>query len=156
MPSGQWNALYQQNPVPDTGEYFTRDQFRTYAGLPGKEDDFAYFMAWDLAIGQKQTNDWTVGVVGALHYTGRLYIVDLVRARMKAADMISAMIALGKKWPYIQRCGIEEGHIKKTMQPMIEAAIQDNKMLFSLDNNLRPDQDKMRRARPLQEMMQTG
>jgi predicted phage terminase large subunit-like protein len=156
MPGAQWNALYQQNPVPDSGEYFTRDQFRTYASLPGKEEDFSYFMAWDLAIGQKQTNDWTVGVVGALHYTGRLYVVDMVRGRLKAGEIVNAMVAMGKKWPYIQRLGIEEGHIKKTMQGMIEDAVQQNKLLFSLDNTLRPDTDKMRRARPLQEKMQTA
>jgi hypothetical protein len=25
-----WNALYQQDPVPDSGEYFKRTEFREY------------------------------------------------------------------------------------------------------------------------------
>lgn len=156
MPSAQWNALFQQNPVPDTGEFFTRDQFRSFDVLPGKDEDFAFFMAWDLAIGLKQSNDWTVGVVGALHYTGRLYIVDMVRARLKTAEIVETMMAMGRKWPYIQRLGIEDGQIKKTMQALVETAIQQNKMLFSMDETLKPVTDKLMRARPLQQRMQMG
>ncbi len=156
MPSSSWNALYQQNPVPDTGEFFTKDQYRTFLALPGAAEDFAYFMAWDLAIGQKQTNDWTVGAVGALHYTGNLYVVDMIRARMGTMQIIDAMVAMARKWPLLQRMGFEDGQIKKTMQPLIEAAIQKEKLLFSLDETLKPVTDKLVRARPLQQKMQMG
>lgn len=155
-PPAQWNALYQQNPVPDTGEYFTRDQFRTYVSLPGTEDEYAYFMAWDLAIGQKQTNDWTVGVVCALHHTGAIYVLDMIRGRFGTFEIITALVTAAQKWPLLQRVGLEDGQIKKTMQPLIEAAIQKEKLLFSLDETLKPVTDKMVRARPLQQKMQMG
>ncbi len=156
MPPAQWNALYQQNPVPDTGEFFTRDQFKSYAQLPGKDDDFAYFMAWDLAIDTKRSSDWTVGVVGALHYTGQIFVVDMIRARMNTGQIISSIVTLAKRWPLIQRLGIEDGQIKKTMQPLVETAIQSEKLLFSMDETLKPVTDKLTRARPLQASMQMG
>jgi predicted phage terminase large subunit-like protein len=156
MPAGSWNALYQQNPVPDTGEFFTADQFRTYSTLPGRPEDYAYFMAWDLAIGEKQSNDWTVGSVGALHMNGDLYVVDMIRARFNTLQIIDALVGLARKWPLMQRAGLEDGQIKKTMQPILERAIQKEKLLFSLDETLKPVTDKLVRARPLQQKMQMG
>lgn len=156
MPSVQWNALFQQNPVPDTGEYFTRDMFRSYAVLPGNPEDFAYFMAWDLAIGEKAQNDWTVGTVCAYHYTGAIYILDMVRARMNAPSIIASMIAQARKWPHLQVCGIEQGQIYKTMAPLLDEAMKREKVRFSLADYLKPVTDKMLRARPLQQKMQMG
>ncbi len=156
MPLGSWNALYQQNPVPDTGEFFTSSQFRNYHTLPGAAEEYAYFAAVDLAIGLKQTNDWSVFTVGALHYTGTLYLVDMIRGRFNTFQIIDTIVTLGKKWPLLQVVGIEDGQIKKTMQPLLEAAIEREKLVFSLDETLKPVTDKLVRARPLQQKMQMG
>jgi predicted phage terminase large subunit-like protein len=156
MPSVQWNALFQQNPVPETGEYFTKDMFRTFSALPGAEDDFIWFTAWDLAIGEKAQNDWTVGTVAAYHYSGAIYVMDMVRARMNMYGIITAMMALAKKWPHIQVMGIEQGQIYKTMAPLLNEAIQKEKLKLSLSEELKPVTDKLMRARPLQQKMQMG
>ena len=156
MPPSQWNALYQQNPVPETGEYFTKEMFRTYTSLPGQPEDFAYFMAWDLAIGEKSTNDWTVGTVCAYDYTGSIYILDMIRARMNAPGIIAAALALAKKWPLIQVLGMEYGQIYKTMAPLLKEAMKHEKVRFALTEELKPVTDKLLRARPLQQKMQMG
>ena len=156
MPSVQWNALYQQNPVPETGEYFTKDMFRQFNGLPGAEDEYAYFMAWDLAIGEKSSNDWTVGTVAAYHYSGNLYLMDMVRARMNVHAIIAAMIDMARKWPLMQVMGIEQGQIYKTMAPLVKEAMVREKVRFSLTEELKPVTDKLMRARPLQQKMQMG
>lgn len=156
MPSVQWNALFQQNPVPETGEYFTKDMFRTYSTLPGAEDEYAYFMAWDLAIGEKAQNDWTVGTVCAYHYTGAIYVLDMIRGRMNVHGIISSMIAMARKWPHIQVLGIEQGQIYKTMAPLLNEAMNFAKVRFSLTEELKPVTDKLMRARPLQQKMQMG
>ena len=57
-----WSALYQQNPVPDDGMYFTKDQFRRRA-LPSTRESNVV-IAFDFAISEKQSNDYTVGSVG--------------------------------------------------------------------------------------------
>lgn len=155
-PKPQWNALYQQNPVPDTGEFFTTEMFRYYPGLTGVHDEFAFFSAWDLAIGLRSQNDWTVGVVGALHENGSLYVVDLVRARLNTFDIVNAVIGMGRKWPEMQLVGLEDGQIYKTMAPLLEKAMHQAKSSFALDNRLKPTTDKMMRARPLQQRMQMG
>jgi len=156
MPSQQWNALYQQNPVPDDGEYFTSDMFRFYSAMPGTHDEYTFFSAWDLAIGLKTQNDWTVGVVGALGANGALYVVDMVRARMSTYPIVESMVSMGKKWPDMQVMGIEDGQIKKTLLPLLQVAMTDAKSTFSFDHELKPVTDKLLRARPLQQRMQMG
>lgn len=156
MPPVQWNALYQQNPVPDSGEYFSNDMFRFYQDLPGTPEEFTFFMAWDLAIGEKTQNDYTVGTVGAMHINGDLYVVDMIRARMNTFQIIEAILTMAKKWPNLQVVGIEDGQIKKTMAPLLKQAMQTAKSSFSLDETLKPVTDKLMRARPLQSRMQMG
>ena len=156
MPPVQWNALYQQNPVPESGEYFSKDMLRYYGDLPGAKDEYAYFMAWDLAIGEKSSNDWTVGTVCASHYTGNIYILDMVRARMNVHGIIAAMMDMARKWPSIQVMGIEQGQIYKTMAPLVKEAMVREKVRFSLSEDLKPVTDKLMRARPLQQKMQMG
>lgn len=156
MPSVQWNALFQQNPVPETGEYFTKDMFRTYGQLPDAPENFAYFMAWDLAIGEKSSNDWTVGTVCAYHFTGAIYIVDMFRARTNAPGIVDAALQMAKKWPLLQILGMEYGQIYKTMAPLLKEAMTAAKVRFSLTEELKPVNDKLLRARPLQQKMQMG
>lgn len=155
-PRVQWNALYQQNPVPDTGEYFTTEMMRYYGGLVGVREEYTIFSAWDLAIGLKNHNDWTVGTVGALNANGDLFVLDMVRGRLKANDIVNAIIGLWKKWPQMQLVGLEDGQIRKTMAPLLETAITTEHATFSLDESLKPTTDKLARARPLQQRMQMG
>lgn len=155
-PPVQWNALYQQNPVPDSGEYFTSDMFRFYNGLPGIADEYTYFMAWDLAIGEKTQNDWSVGIVGALAANNDIYILDMVRDRMGTYEIVKAMIGMAKKYPLMQVIGIEDGHISKTLWPVMKEAMARDKVMISRDENLKPVTDKLLRARPLQAKMQLG
>ena len=52
IPPRFWSALYQQNPVPDDGAYFTKDQFRR-ALVPAIRR-CNVFIAWDFAISEKK------------------------------------------------------------------------------------------------------
>ncbi len=156
MPPVQWNALFQQNPVPDSGEYFSIDMFRFYQDLPGTPEEFTFFSAWDLAIGERTQNDYTVGVVGAMHHNGDLYILDMYRGRMNTHQIIESILGAARKYPMLQVVGIEDGQIKKTMAPILRQAMQTAKTSFSLDETLKPVTDKLMRARPLQSRMQMG
>ena len=44
LPSRDWNSLYQQDPIPDDGEYFKKEWFLEYEKLP---NDLTYFGASD-------------------------------------------------------------------------------------------------------------
>ena len=65
-----WSALYQQNPVPDTGAYFTTSMINYYQRSELDHKALKFYQAWDLAIGKDDRNDFTVGItVGTVSYT---------------------------------------------------------------------------------------
>jgi predicted phage terminase large subunit-like protein len=149
-----WTALYQQNPTPDDGDFFKREMFR-YEG----DIDFrmmTILIAWDLAIGVKQQNDWTVGTVGALDWDGDLHIIDQVRFR--SAELAKPILDLGQKYHPVL-IGIEKGQLEKAIMPELKRQMQQRRYFPPFAEGkeaLVPVTDKVIRARPLQGLMQNG
>lgn len=150
-----WSALYQQNPVPDDGGYFTKDQFRQ-AGLPKKES-CNVLIAWDFAISEKKVNDYTVGTVGLQDDNDILHIADQVR--FKSGDafyIVEAILNLAQKWysPSIV-LGFEDGQIYRAIEALIKKRMRE-RQFYPATVVLKPITDKLARARVLQGRMQQG
>lgn len=151
-----WSALYQQNPVPEEGVYFTKSMMRYQPTMPDYRRMHVY-SAWDLAIGTKQTNDWSVGLTGGLDYEGNLHILDMVRFKGNTDQIAANLMGQLKKYrEQIQKFGLEQGQIQMAAWPTIERALRKEKIFIPWDNTLKPITDKMARARPAQGMMQQG
>ncbi len=149
-----WNALYQQNPVPDEGAYFTKSMLRFYDNPP---ELLEVYNTWDLAIGQKQQNDWTVGLQWGLDRNDDIYILNLNRARMDALQIVESILDMWVAHGNTQACGIEEGQIKLTMGPMLEKRVTERRLFNFHQIPLKPGrQDKVARARTIQGRMQQG
>lgn len=152
-----WSALYQQNPVPDEGVFFTKTMFRYNQSQP-KLSDMKLFMAWDLAVGKNQTNDYSVGVVGGLDYDDQLFIIDVVRARMDTHECADAILNTYSKYNRHSpvTIGIERGQLELSMKPTLKKLQRERRLHPSYDETLVPITDKTIRARPLQGRMQQG
>jgi predicted phage terminase large subunit-like protein len=155
MPPRQWNAMFQQNPVPDDGEFFSRDMFRHEAGLMGKLDEYTFITAWDVAIGEKLRNDWTVGIVLALDAKNNIHVVDMIRGRLDTMGIVTSVCDLIQKWDCAV-FGMEHGAIKMTVWPLILEEMRRRKISCSINDDLKPILDKETRATPLRALMQTG
>jgi predicted phage terminase large subunit-like protein len=150
-----WSALYQQNPVPDDGGYFTKDQFRQ-SQLPQIKDSYVY-IAWDFAISEKKQNDYTVGTVGLQDSNDVLHVAD--QLRFKSGDaffIVESILNLSMKWysPTLI-LGFEDGQIYRAIEALLKKRMRERKFYPSIVV-LRPITDKMARARPLQGRMQQG
>jgi len=150
-----WSALYQQNPVPDDGGYFTKDQFRQ-GGLPRKEH-CNVMIAWDFAISEKKANDYTVGTVGLQDDDDILHIADQVR--FKSGDsfyIVEAILNLAQKWysPSIV-LGFEDGQIYRAIEALLKKRMRE-RQFYPSTVVLKPITDKLVRARSLQGRMQQG
>lgn len=152
-----WQSLYQQNPTPETGSYFAKEMVRYEPERP-EWQAMTLFAAWDLAIGQRQQNDWTVGVIGAMDWNGDLHIVDMIRGRMNAHEIALAIVETAWKYGCLLT-GIEKGQLELAIRPELERVMRDTRRTITLaegDEALRPMSDKLARARALQGMMQRG
>lgn len=153
-----WSALYQQNPIPDEGIYFKKTDFRFYISPP-RLYDLNVFTGWDLAIGEKQQNDWTVGFTIAQDENNVWYVIDVVRFRGGTMEIVDAIIETAERFTRLSnnryQIGIEDGQIAKAMLPTLELRMNERKFWPSFEL-LKPFTDKLARARPLQGRMQQG
>lgn len=150
-----WSALYQQNPVPDDGSYFTKEQFRRGA-LPEK-GRYRVYIAFDFAISEKKQNDYTVGAVGLQDENDVLHVADVLR--FKSGDafyIVESILGLASKW-YIPGLvlGFEDGQIYRAISSLLEKRMRE-KRFYPAVEVLKPITDKMARARDLQGRMQQG
>lgn len=150
-----WSALYQQNPVPDDGAFFTKDMFRR-APLPERGECYVQ-IAWDFAIGTKRASDFTVGTVGLLDYDDVLHVADQVAIKTGDADaIVQAMLDLCVKWAHPTLVlGVEDGPIWKTLTSTFNKACRARRVYPQLQV-LPPLTDKEVRAGPLRGRMQAG
>lgn len=148
-----WNALYQQKPTPDEGDFFVRDDFRYRWLDPAYLPLCRIFMTVDYAITKKQRNDYTVMGVWALDSNDDLYLLDVRRGRWKTYEIASNAVALIERYRPEVYAG-EMGSIHHAVWPVIEKELLQKRLFVSVDETLVPIQDKEVRARPLQARMQ--
>lgn len=147
-----WAALYQQNPTPDEGVFFTKDMFVKYQHAPTREGRRVY-QAWDFAITEKQKSDWTVGVTMLVdeHDTG--YVLDVWRFRTEnGLALAEAIVRYAIQWG-ADLVGVEDGQIWKAIKASFEKACRELKHYPSYEV-LQTLTDKRTRAQPARGRMQ--
>lgn len=154
MHARSWNALYQQKPVPDDGEFFCRDQMREYDPATGKADGIAY-IACDFAISEKEAADWTVIAVGLHMPNDTVHIDDIIRFRSgDAFRIVDTLLTTFERYKLNNPVlGVEDGQIWKSISALFYAEAKRRKLYPNIEL-LKPLTDKQARARPLQGRMQ--
>ena len=149
-----WNALYQQNPTPDSGIYFTKDLFRRYAHAPNRRGRTVY-QAWDFAITEGAQNDYTVCATVLQDEFDNLYVIDIFRFKSDDGNaIVEHMIDQYVMWS-VDYLGMEDGQIWKAIRSQFERRCQERKVYPSFEV-LQPLTDKLVRANPLKGRMQLG
>ena len=149
-----WDALYQQNPVPDEGNFFNKEMFRYYGSPPARSELYVY-QAWDFAISEGKESDYTVGVcIGQDHYDN-LYILDVRRFRSgDGGYIIDEILDFAATWS-ADVLGFEDGQIWKAIEFQFQKRCEERRQYPSYEL-LKPLTDKMVRANPLKGRMQLG
>lgn len=91
-----WSALYQQNPTPEEGGGVRRGWWKYYKILPSTFDTI--IQAWDMAVKDKETSDYTVGQVWG-RKGGEFFLIDQIRSHMSMPDILVAMRNLTARYP---------------------------------------------------------
>lgn len=150
MDTRAWNALYQQDPAPEEGEYFQRDDFNEYDQLPG---NLHLYGASDYAV-TEGGGDFTEHGIAGIDFNGDLYIADWWREQAAADVWIEKqcdMISVHK--PHIWFG--ESGPIRKAIEPFLKRRMIERKTPCRLEW-LPSIADKVVRARPFQARASMG
>jgi predicted phage terminase large subunit-like protein len=120
------------------------------------EDRMRYYCAWDLAIGQRDRNDYSVGIVMGVDEYDRLFLMDVVRGRFDGFELVERILDLYELWkPSI--VGIEKGHIEMALGPFLQKRIRERGLNEVYIKDLKTGRrDKEARARAIQGRMQQG
>lgn len=112
-----WSALYQQQPTPDTGDYFRREWLVPTPIRPDPKS-LRIYGGSDYAV-TAGGGDYTVHAVVGLDSDDRMYLLDLWRGQADSAEWIAAWCDLVKKWRPIEWAE-ETGQIKASVGPFLE------------------------------------
>lgn len=147
-----WEALYQQNPTSADGDYFKKEYFRMYDSAPPL-DTLRVYAAWDLAIGKKESNDYTCGIVVGVDRSNDIWVLHRYYGRFDAKELIEKFFECQETWkPTLQ--GIEHGQIEMTLEPFILKEMTESGRSLNYIKLKTRGNDKMTRARPIQGRMQ--
>lgn len=121
-----WNALYQQRPTPETGDFFSNDWFRpyTHAQRP-KRSTLEVYGGSDYAT-TKDGGDFTVHVVFGLDPEGGAWLLDIWRQQTTSDKWVEAWCDLVLKWKPIGWAE-EMGQIKSGVGPFLDKEARKRK-----------------------------
>lgn len=149
-----WDALYQQNPIPDEGNFFSKEMFRFYGSMPDRRELYVY-QAWDFAISEGKESDYTVGTCIGVDHRDNVYVLDQRRFRIQDGGFIVDEILDFAATHQPDVLGFEDGQIWKAIEFQFQKRCEERRQFPSFEL-LKPLTDKMVRAHPLKGRMQIG
>jgi len=122
-----WNGQYMQEPVPDGGEYFTKDGANWYADLPSHLNIYG---SSDYAVSEGKGDFTEHGIFGVCP-DGNIYVIDWWSGQTKADVWIDQMIDMVAKhqpgwW------GGETGPIKASIEPFLRKRMRERRQYVTL------------------------
>jgi predicted phage terminase large subunit-like protein len=147
-----WSALYQQRPMPESGDYFKADWFRYFSEPPARATLHVYG-ASDYAV-TADGGDWTVHVVAGVDPDDNLYVLDLWRGRTASDKWIEALLDMAEQWRPLDWAE-ETGQIVKSIGPFLEQRMNERRVYFSRQQ-FTSARDKPTRAQSIRARMAMG
>lgn len=145
-----WEALYQQDPQPETGTYFQRDWFKLYDRAP---DPLRVYLTTDFAVTDKD-GDYTEFGVWGVDGDDNLYALDWWRGQETMDIWIDSLLNLVEKWKPMTVWG-EKGVIKNAVEPFLKKRCRERRVYPYFDWITR-NVDKAATARSFQGRCQMG
>lgn len=145
-----WNALYQQNPVADDGDYFKREWFGEYETLP---KNLTVYGASDYAV-TEGGGDYSEHGVFAQDSQSNIYVLDWWRGQETSAVWIERQCDLIKTHAPVCWFG-EAGPIRKAVEPWLIRRMEERQTYCRLEW-LSSIHDKPTRARSIQALASMG
>jgi predicted phage terminase large subunit-like protein len=147
-----WSALYQQEPMPESGDYFKREWIRWYETAPPRERLRTYG-ASDYAV-KANAGDYTVHLVFGIDPHDDMYLLDLWRNQTASNEWVESLIDLMGAWKTLTWAE-EKGQIEKGVGPFITKRQLERKV-YAVRRQFPSVMDKATRAQSFRGRMAMG
>lgn len=145
-----WNALYQQEPTGEDGDYFKRDWFREAQERP---QNLAIYGASDYAV-TEGGGDFTEHGLFGVDAWSNIYILDWWRGQAAPDEWIESQLDLIQKYKPLCWFG-ESGTIRRSIEPFLMRRMEERRTFCRLEW-LPSQADKAARCRPFQALAASG
>lgn len=147
MPDG-YSQEYLNYPIDESVAYFKRKDFNPM--MPNHHDGKKhYYLTVDLAISENEKADYSVFMVSAVDEYKRIFIIDVIRERLDARDIVDTLINLQRVYdPEI--VGIEEMQVSKSIGPFLREEMMKTGVFLNLRPLKHGGKDKIARSRSMQ------
>lgn len=143
-------AQFQQMPRMSEGEFFDDQDFRTADKVP---EGLHWFRYIDLALGKTETSDFNATVGTAMDALGNVYYRDMIRAR----DLNEFLGRVVESMLSDEEHGTTWGFEDVAFQMLVVQELLKDRRLAAVDfGPVKPNGDKVERARPLQRRGKQG
>jgi len=154
----EFQALYQQSPTVDHGDYFQTDWFKTYGrnelvDMPPMSE-VRFYGCSDYATSERRGSDFTVHIIFAVDTEENIYVCDVWKKRSKPVEWIESCLDLMKKWKPVMWCE-ERGQILNSVGPFLAQRMKE-RGIYCFREQFTPSKDKTVRARAIQGRAQEG
>jgi predicted phage terminase large subunit-like protein len=119
-----WEALFQQRPAPEDGDYFKADWLKPYEKAPDRTT-LRIYGASDFAV-TADGGDYTVHGVAGLDPEGRLYLLDVWRRQASSDVWVEEFCNMVLDWRPIG-WAMEKGQINSGIGPFLERRQRERK-----------------------------
>ena len=142
---------YLNYPIDESTAFFRKKDFIEWED---HDEYLEYYIGADLAISEKDQRAYSVFVVAGLNRANAMVIVDVVRFRGDAHEIIDEMFRLHNVYkPEI--IFLEEENIARALGPVIDSNMVARNTWLNIETMV-PTKDKMQRARAIQARMRAG
>ncbi len=150
LPTRDWNSLYQQNPIPDDGDYFKSTWLNEYDDLP---QGMSIYGASDYAVTDGD-GDYTEHGVFGIDTAGNVYVLDWWRGQTSSDVWIERKCDLILSHSPVCWFG-EAGPIRRAVEPFMMRRMQERNAICRIEW-LASIADKEARARSIQGLASMG
>jgi predicted phage terminase large subunit-like protein len=151
------NALYQNNPTPEAGNFYQADWIDLYTyKTPGElPKNLRWYVGSDHAVSLRQEADFTCCLPGGYDSNGELWIPpNIFWEKADSGAVVEAMLDLVEAFRPVEWWA-ESGHISKSIGPFLNSRMRERKVYFVLTEVV-SSKDKPTRAQPMRGRMKMG
>src|SRR5574343_173186 len=146
-----YSQEYLNTPLDESTAYFKRHDF-----LPRTEEDkkkeLHYYITVDLAITEHEKADWSVFLIAGMDENRILHVVDVVRERIDARDIVETLMYLQNRYKPVA-VGIKDTQVSKSIGPFLNEEMIAKNVFLNLVKLKNGGKDKIARARSIQARM---
>jgi len=143
-----YSQEYLNIPLDEAVAYFKRHDFLE-ATEEHRNLNLNYYITADLAISESERADYSVFMVAGVDERKRLYIVDVLRMRADARELVDTFINLQRAYNPIM-VGIEEMQVSKSIGPFLREEMIKTGVYLNVFPLKHGGKDKIMRTRSMQ------